>query len=140
MAMDSHVIAQMIGVPFKEKGRDLSGFDCWGACRHGLQHAFGIAVPSYTESYTTTREGEEIAALISQASMGWDEVPIMEAQPGDVLILRIKGYPWHCGLLVEPPYFVHADRATGTVMERWDCIRWSQRIVSVHRHRPEVAP
>ena len=135
--MDQSAIAQMIGVPFLEKGRDMSGFDCWGATRFGLLHAFGIAVPSYTESYTTTREGEEIAALIGRESIGWDEVALSALQPGDVLILRMKGHPWHCGLVVDPPYFIHADRATGTVKDRWDSIRWSQRIVSVHRHRRE---
>lgn len=135
--MDQTVIAQMIGVPFLEKGRDLSGFDCWGAVRHGLREAFGIPVPSYTESYTTTREGEEIAALIGRESTGWDEVALSALQPGDVLILRIKGHPWHCGLVVDPPYFIHTDRATGTVKDRWDSIRWAQRIVSAHRHRTE---
>ncbi len=137
--MDDHALAAMIGVPFKEKGRDMSGFDCWGACSYGLKHVFSVTVPSYTESYTTTREGEEIAALIGRESTGWDEIPIQDAQPGDVLILRIKGYPWHCGLVLDPPYFLHADRATGTVKDRWDSIRWLQRIVSVHRHRLERA-
>lgn len=133
--MNQSVIAQMIGVPFQEKGRGLSGFDCWGAARFGLLHAFGIEVPSYTESYTTSREGEEIAALIGRESTGWDDVPVTAAQPGDVLILRIKGYPWHCGLVVDPPYFVHAERSVGTVKDRWDSLRWAQRIVSVHRYR-----
>lgn len=137
--MDQHVIAQMIGVPFAEKGRDLSGWDCWGAVRHGLSAACSIDVPSYTESYATTREGEEIAALIGRESMGWDEVPLSAARPGDVLILRIKGYPWHCGLVVDPPYFVHADRLLGTVRDRWDSLLWMKRISSVYRHREERA-
>lgn len=137
--MDHRVIAQMIEVPFLEKGRGLSGFDCWGAVRFGLLNACGIEVPSYTESYQTTREGEEIAALISRESTGWDEMALLNAQPGDVLILRIKGFPWHCGLIIDPPYFIHADRTVGTVKDRWDSIRWAQRIVSVHRHRSEQA-
>ena len=135
--MDSTVFAQMIGVPFLEKGRGLSGFDCWGATRFGLQHGFGIEVPSYTEYYTTTQEGEEIAALIGRESIGWPEVTLPEAQPGDVLILRIKGHPWHCGLVLDPPYFLHAERAAGTVRERWDSLLWARRIVAVHRH-PEL--
>lgn len=133
--MDQTVIAQMIGAPFLEKGRGLSGFDCWGAARFGLLHACGIEVPSYVESYATTREGEEIAALIGRASTGWEDVPLSAAQPGDVLIIRIKGFPWHCGLVIDPPYFVHADRSSGTVRDRWDSLRWSKRIVSVHRYR-----
>ena len=137
--MNHTILAEMIGTPFAEKGRGLSGFDCWGAARFGLLHAFGIDVPSYSESYQTTREGAEIAALIGRESTGWDDVSLSDAQPGDVLILCIKGFPWHCGLVVDPPHFVHADRTVGTVRDRWDSLRWSRRIVSVHRHRAEHA-
>lgn len=132
--MDTAVLNKMIGVPFLEKGRGLTGWDCWGACWYGLAYGFGIQVPSYTEDYSTTQEGDEIAALIGRESLGWPVVPLAEAQPGDVLILRVKGRPWHCGLVVEPPWFVHADRQAGTVKERYDALIWSKRVVAVHRH------
>lgn len=130
--------ATYIGLPFLEKGRDRTGVDCWGLVAMLLREQFGLEVPSYTEDYTTTKEGEEIAALIGRESLDWPEVPLAEAQPGDVLILRIKGQPWHCGLVVEPPCFIHAALGVGTVRERWDALLWSRRIVAVHRH-PELA-
>ena len=131
-------VTRMIGVPFKEKGRDLAGFDCWGAVAYGLRQGFGIVVPSYTEAYTTSQEGAEIAALIGREASGWLAVPLADAQPGDVLILRIQGQPWHCGLVLEPPLFVHTDRTLWTVRDRWDSPVWSRRIIGLYRH-PEMA-
>jgi len=136
--MDVRVLQAMIGVPFVEKGRDRSGWDCWGCVRWGMQQGFGIEVPSYAEDYVSSREGEEVSALIGRESLGWLEVPLAEAQPGDVVILRMQGRPWHCGLVLEPPYFLHADRCAGTVRERWDASLWAKRIAAVYRHRQRV--
>ena len=135
--MMSQIFAQMIGVPFIEKGRDLSGWDCWGCVAWGLKQGFGVEVPSYHEHYATTKDGEEITALINRESLGWQPVECSQAQPGDVLILRIKGRPWHAALVVEPPWFIHADRDVGTVRERWDGIAWTQRLIGLYRH-PEL--
>lgn len=140
--MDHTVWMRMIGVPFLDKGRGLSGWDCWGAVRFGLLNGFGVEVPSYTEDYTTTKEGDEITALIGRESLAWIEVPLGEARVGDVIILRIKGQPWHCGLVMDPPYFLHADATVsrrtglpkGTVRDRWDSLLWEKRILGVHRH------
>lgn len=134
ICMEHNVWLSMIGVPFLKKGRDMSGWDCWGAVRFGLLNGFGVEVPSFTEDYTTSDDRESVSALITRESIDWPEVPLSEAQPGDVLILRVLGQPWHCGLVVEPPYFIHAGRSVGTVRTRWDSLLWEKRILGVHRH------
>ena len=130
--------AQYIGIPFKEKGRDPQGFDCWGICREILSTVFHIDVPSYTEDYVTTKEGSEISALIGCESLGWSEVTLSHAQPGDVLVLRMRGRPWHCALFIDPPWFIHADPKAGVVRERWDSIIWEKRISEIYRHPLQV--
>lgn len=132
--MNLQLLKQVIGVPFKDKGRDLSGFDCWGLVRYVLLHGFGVEVPSYTEDYRTSKDGEEIAALVQGQSLGWPEILLPAAQPGDVVVLRILGRPWHVGVLLERPCFVHADQTCGTVVARLDSILWQKRIVGVYRH------
>lgn len=129
-----NVFVRMIGVPFLEKGRSLTGFDCWGVVSYGLLHGFGIEVPSYTDDYTTTHDKLSVSALINRESLDWPEVPLSEARPGDVIILRVLGQPWHCGLVIASPYFLHAQRSIGTVQTRWDGTLWQRRIVGLHRH------
>ena len=130
-------LSSYIGLPFVEKGRDRAGVDCWGLVAMALREHFSVEVPSYTEDYTTTQEGAEIAALIGRESVSWPEVSLADAMPGDVLILRVMGRPWHCGLVIAPFYFLHAERGVGVVKERWDSLLWGRRIVGVHRH-PEL--
>lgn len=132
--MQAAILTEMIQVPFREKGRDLSGFDCWGAVRYGLQRLYGIDVPSYTEDYVSSREGKEIAGLIERVAANWFAVPLNEARAGDVLVLKIQNRPWHCGLVIAPPKFLHTIEEAGTVMERWDGPMWARRIVAVYRH------
>ncbi len=138
--IDQNVWMSMVGVPFLEKGRTLMGWDCWGAVAFGLQHGFGVTVPSYTEDYTTTHDQASVSALILRESIDWPEIPLAQAHPGDVIILRVLGQPWHCGLVVDPPHFVHAVRGAGTVRTRWDGTLWAHRIVGVHRHRQLMEP
>lgn len=132
--MNTQLLQQLLGVPFKDKGRDLSGFDCWGLVRYVLLHEFGIEVPSYTENYQTWKDVEEIAALVQGQSLGWQDIPVPAAQPGDVLILRILGRPWHVGVITDRPWFMHADYTNGTVRARYDSLQWQKRIVGVSRH------
>lgn len=129
-----HEYAHYIGIPFAEKGRTRHGVDCWGLCRLILAEQFGIAVPSYTEDYATTIDAREISMLINQESLGMTEVAVPHAQPGDIAILRLAGRPWHCALMIDPPWFLHADPRAGVVRERLDAMLWNRRIVGLYRH------
>lgn len=131
-------LATYIGLPFAEKGRDRAGVDCWGLIALIYREQLGIEVPSYVENYTSTKDGEEIAAIIRAESLDWREMPVEQACLGDVVILRIKGRPWHCGLVLDPPWFLHADRDCGVVRERWDALMWSRRRESVYRHPERI--
>jgi cell wall-associated NlpC family hydrolase len=132
--MHVQALAKLIGVPFLDKGRTLAGVDCWGAVRLGLQLGFDITVPSYTEEYASAQERVEVEAFIGRHSIEWPEVPLSKACPGDVLLLRIFGQPWHCGLILTAPAFLHVDKTAGVVIERWDSLVWKKRIVAVHRY------
>lgn len=127
-------VKAMIGIPFAERGRDRRGLDCWGAVSMGLKAGWGLEVPSYIEDYVTTTDREEIAALVTRESLGWIEVPLAEAKSGDVLMLRIRGNECHAGLIIEPPWFLHAIRGACVCLERWDGAMWKCRLGAVYRH------
>jgi cell wall-associated NlpC family hydrolase len=124
-----------VGLPFAEHGRDRTGVDCWGLLRLIYQEQFGLTLPSYAEAYRTTIDAQEIGALVQrEATSGWEAVPLAEARLGDVLILRVRNYPMHCGLVLAPPKFLHIERRIQAAVERWDAWHWSQRISGVFRH------
>jgi cell wall-associated NlpC family hydrolase len=135
--MIPHWVQPYVGVPFKEKGRDRSGWDCWGCLSVALHEQRGIEVPSYTEGYATTQDRDEIAAMMrGEIARQWQPVDESDVQPFDAITLRILGMPMHCGLVIAPGLFLHALRGIGTVVERWDSLLWRKRVMGFVRWHP----
>lgn len=128
-----HWIAEYIGLPYAEKGRDRTGLDCWGLVRLVLAEQFGITVPSYADGYTCALERREVARLIAGVKGSWDPVERDAAAAGDVLLLRQAGAICHVGLVVATGLMLHTEVGIGAAVERYDSPKWAARVVSIHR-------
>ncbi len=128
---------QYVGVPFKERGRDRAGWDCWGCVRAVYQEQRGIELPSYVEGYQTVTDVKEIEAMMrGEVASNWVEVPPAEVAVFDGIMLRVMGEPIHFGVIVAPYFFLHALKSVGTVIERYDSILWNKRVLAFMRWRP----
>ncbi len=69
--------AKYVGVPFKERGADPSGWDCWGALHWIGVHDQGKDWPSYEEAYTRLQsyDGTNIEAVTSLFIGEWRRLP-----------------------------------------------------------------
>lgn len=122
-----------IGLPYADKGRTRAGADCWGGVRLVLADVFGIALPDYADSYTTADDMDSVAdAVAAGLEHGWKRTE--KPQEGDLLILRVAGRPWHCGIMVTadrflhwPPHDAHGGQSFSCI-ERLDSPRWAKRI------------
>lgn len=123
-----------IGIPFKEKGRTREGVDCWGAVRLVLQEHFGIVgLPDYCDSYESKDDKQGIAAAVQTGLLvGWQEVE--QPSAGALLILRLTGRPWHCAIMLDELYMLHALDGVGVVHERIDTMLWRNRIEGIYRY------
>ena len=124
--------ADYVGIPFLERGRDRAGCDCWGLVRLVLAERFGVAVPSYAGDYARVSDHARLAELVEGGRPGFAEAA--ERQPGDVVLLRLRGLPIHVGLIVAPRWMLHSTRTTGSVLDRYGGLTWKNRIVGVYRH------
>ena len=123
-------------VPFKEKGRDLSGCDCWGLVRIILKEECGIDVPSYVEAYETTNDRDTLNALISDESgQYWQEIPKGQEKPFDVVVLKMRGVPMHVGIVIGAGKMIHCARGVGTAIERYRSIKWQDNVTGFFRWR-----
>jgi len=127
-----------VGIPFCDKGRTREeGCDCWGLVRLALLEQQGIALPSYVEAYQTSDDREEVARLIAgQAPLIGHEVTLDGAQPFDILVLRVEGQPFHCGLVVDPPKFLHTQARVNAAIDDYTRPHWRRRILDVVRIAP----
>jgi probable lipoprotein NlpC len=126
---------EYVGIPFKERGRDRDGVDCWGLACLVYRDRFGIRLPDYRDRYLNTEASDDISRIIDSEADGWTEIPTTSAMCGDVVLFRILGKPTHIGIEVGDGYMLHAERGVGVVIERHDKLRWFHRRVGFFRPR-----
>lgn len=110
--------ARYVGTPYRERGRDFDGFDCWGLVVHGYRDEFGVDVPDHGPDFP---EGQSDAAfvmtaqrLIRQQRKLW--TPLTRAVPGATVLIRRGGHPVHTGLVTPGGDLLHADADIGQVL------------------------
>lgn len=129
--------SKWIGLSYADKGRGPS-YDCWGFSRAVLQSEAGLVLPDYRNAYTTCDDRLSVAdAVEAGLAEGWERVD--QPRMLDLLILRIGGRPWHCGLIVAPGLFIHCPppdakgRQILSCIERLDSPHWAKRIDGFYR-------
>lgn len=124
-------VSRYAAIPFAEKGRDMTGCDCWGIVYLVYRDLLGIELPLYTEKYQNTEDEKVLAAAINGEKVKWEEVETPEA--GNVVLMRLKGQPMHVGVFIGGGMFIHCLSGSGTVIERVNSITWRNRIVGYYR-------
>ncbi len=110
-------------------GLDYEGIgSCWGLVRRVYADILGIDLPLYDT--VPGIEGIAAARAARAAQRGWQEIPLGEERPLDVILLNAGT---HVGLVVRRPEMLHVERGRTSTIERYDLLRWSGRIASIHR-------
>jgi len=136
-------VADYVGLPFAEHGRDRHGIDCWGLVRLVLAERFGIEVPSYAGDYPGICDKAEIGRLIEDGMGPWRAVPATRACAGDGVLFKTldretrTAWPGHVGIVVAPGWMLHCERGKETVMERYVAPKWGTRLIGVYRYAGE---
>ena len=128
-----------IGKPFVEVGRDYSGFDCYGLIYLIYRDVRNISLPRYENDYATIAEHESVAAAVRKEKArveAWAHLPIERpVQEFDILIFRIKGLPFHCGVVLQAGWMIHTLKGMNCAIERYDGPLWRRRLLTIHRYR-----
>ena len=131
-----------IGIPFVLGGRERTGLDCWGLVRLVLREQFQVDVPSgnatdHAELAPNDRWRELSAELLAErdaASANWLNVARGAERAGDVLLIRMRGYPLHVAIVIAPSWMLHIEEGIDSVVEDYRSRRWCQRITEIYRH------
>lgn len=119
-------------IPFKEKGRDYSGCDCWGIPYLIYRDLLHIELPLYVDSYQNTADVREISRLMDKERVTW--VQVDKPEPYDIVNIRLRNRPLHCGVCIGEGRFIHCLDGTNTTVERLDALAWRHRIVGYYRY------
>jgi len=124
-------IRKAIAVPFKEKGRSMNAWDCYGLLYTAYREVYGIELPQYLE-YDSTIEYKQLNKLITSAMPLW--TPVKDLKPMDVALFSISGIPTHVGLVIDKRNMLHAEHKLGTFIEPMFGTIWGKRFVGAFRY------
>lgn len=124
-------VTQYIGLPYLPHGRERDGVDCWGLVRLILQEQRGYELPLLTEHYTDPDNHDEVTRTIMEGLVGWTHVD--RPQSFDIVILRLMGHPWHCGLYLGGGMMIHTMRGHMSALEQLASMKWKNRIEGYYR-------
>lgn len=133
---------EYIGIPWKIKGTDASGCDCWGLFRLIYAERFQIVLPAFHDEYDTIEDRQAIRELILghmpeylNPNAGWHEVYPGEERSGDGILMTLGSIPVHVGIVQKPGYLVHIDFGmSSSVRESYRAPKLCKRIVGFYRH------
>jgi cell wall-associated NlpC family hydrolase len=125
---------EYVGLPFKDKGRDRSGLDCWGLLRLVYQEKAGLTLPAFVESYVTQEDTAAVAALIAGHSDGWREVAEPTVKPLDAVLMLQYGVERHIGVVVKRGLVLHVGLGGASRIEPYNSMRLRRRVSRFMRH------
>lgn len=135
--MDNIDFSQYIGIPYVRGRRDIydvsNGLDCWGLVCYFYKNEYNVILPLYDEINTSTTALKTCSdsLLLTECYSTFEETP--SSKLGDLLLFRIGQHPIHIGIAIDNKTMLHAQDKTGSVIERFNSIKWKNRLVSIHR-------
>lgn len=125
----------LVGIPYRDKGRDRAGCDCWGLVRLAFLERRAIELPAYLESYRTAADRREVAGLIAGERVAWLPVGEGDELPFDAVLMRHGRFARHVGLVVGAGRLLHVEEGRSSAIESYRSGAIAPRIVGFYRYR-----
>ena len=124
-------LADLVGIPFVEKGRDRSGADCYGVFKMA-QERFGNNVPDVDVSAFAPLRIDE---LMREQLPLWEK--LIDPAPGDAVALAMEpempDLVQHYGVYVGEGKFIHTLSKTGSMIVPLAHPFWEKRLRGFYR-------
>lgn len=122
-----------LGTPYRHRAALKGvGCDCLGLIRGVWRDVTGEdagPIPPYRADWRDVSAVAELEALAARCL-----TEVKQAEPGDVLLFRIGPalVPRHCGILVGPGRFIHAQEKLGVIAGELEP-GWARRLARILR-------
>ena len=132
-------VGEYVGIPFKVRGREANGCDCWGLVRLVLRERYEIDAPSLSDQYETISDRQQISQILNGEASGWQKIMMDDARPGDVITMyrvdpqtrtRVE---CHVGVVIAPGWMLHIERDVNSSREEYTGRRHMNQIANFYR-------
>ena len=117
----------LIGVPFKNRGRDMDGFDCYGLVQE-MYRRYDISIPDYTADFDDLEKVNELITSKTAIVTNWRRIAPEEELPVPCLLAIRFGTPSgivnHTGCYIGNGRFIHIRANIGVCVDRIDSPAW----------------
>lgn len=124
-------INKYIGIPYKQKGYDFDGVDCYGLVWLFLKEEFDILLPRYHD-IDIYKDVEETVNTIGK------EMPLFfgsltnTPKYGDIALFNFRGQPIHFGIYIERNKILHVLKGTDSTYEPFDRGRLKGKLEGIY--------
>lgn len=120
-----------LGTPYRHQAARIgAGCDCLGLIRGVWQALYGEAmeVPAYGADWRRQDEGIDLLTAASERLVAVEGKPVA----GQVALFRLRAdlRPRHCGIVISPTRFIHAQEQLG-VVEASFSPNWQRRLAGL---------
>lgn len=130
-------VERYVGIPYVTGGTTAAGTDCWGLLALVWREQFGRELPLYAgEHWRAHSAPNAVGGDAAQYVAQFEHVPAGGESLGDGVLLRMRGYPLHVGLVLEPGLMLHAHEMAASCVESYRNWRWARRVVGFYRYAP----
>lgn len=116
-----------VSIPFKPLGRDEQGCDCYGLVRLYLKMEHNIELPLYN-NIDDIYDSANIENIICGEQPLILAEEVQEPYEGCVVLIDVKGFTSHIGIMVDNKHILHTGRGYGTVIEPLTTNKMQNRI------------
>lgn len=124
-------LEDFVGIPYRNRGSSISGCDCWGLVWLFYSEVLRLKIPRY-EGYEDA-EHPSMSDYIETRWNQWAEIEPANMELFDVLALRVRRLPVHCGIYVGRGMMLHVMEGRMSCLERIDRGYWKNAIVRIGR-------
>ena len=106
-SLPDNLWSDLIGLPFKARGRGPNEYDCYGLLRE-IYKRRGIIVPDVL-SYKDVEDPNAVNQLIVEHLTKFNDWRPCSIAPGVGLLFRRGSVPAHVGVAIDSDRFIHAS-------------------------------
>lgn len=127
---------RFVGLPWRDRGRDFSGVDCWGLLRLVYLHELGRDLPLHLDDYLSAADRRAIADLVEGGLPDWQPIARGEEQSFNGVLIRCGANASHIGIVIYPGTLLHIEQDKTSVAESYRHGILKNRVLGFYRHNP----